>query len=109
MSPAHSVVAMLQSVAGSVGDQVDLNTVLLTILLGLGTWTLIAVHQHAVTIGRVSERVWGTDGRGGHEGELQKLKADVDALRGALGDIQLGLRMKRRRRDAVLLDPPETE
>lgn len=80
---------------------IDLNTVLLTILLGLGTWTLVEVHRHGVSLGRVMERVWGSDGTGGHDGEIRKLRADIDALKGALVNIRAVLRMKRRREDAA--------
>jgi hypothetical protein len=80
---------------------IDLNTVLLTILLGLGTWTLIEVHRHGVTLGRVMERVWGTDGSGGHTNEIQKLRTDIDALRLAIVNIRAVLRMEKRRADAA--------
>lgn len=108
MNPADwggGLLLALQSSA--VSDQVDLNTVLITIVLALCGWTLIEVHRHAVTLGRVMERVWGSDGKGGHAGDIEKLKSDMQAIQGAIADIRAVLRMKRRRVDARMTDADE--
>lgn len=102
MSPAElAPAAMLALLQASVGDQVDLNTLLLAILLGLGTWTLVSVHQLHVKHGRVEERVWGTDGSGGHDALIRELRVDVDALKGALVDVRAVLRMQHRRSERI--------
>ena len=88
-------------------SQIDLNTVLLTIVLALCGWTLVEVHRHAVTLGRLVERVSGTDGSGGHAGEIARLRADLEILKGALVDIRAVLRMKRRRNEALAADIAE--
>ena len=62
-------------------------TVLLTVLIGISTWALRTVLTHAdrfekveASLGKISQQVWGVDGRNGHTSELRDLNKSIGDL-----------------------------
>jgi hypothetical protein len=75
-------------------------TILLTVLIGISGWALRTVLHHAErfeTVGKdlskVTQQLWGVDGRNGHASELRDLKRSFRRIERYL--LRLGARVGR--------------
>lgn len=97
-----AVFATLQPIAASWDLRaIDiLITILLTVLIGLSTWALKTVLTHAdrfekvdTSVNRVTQQIWGVDGKNGHASELRDLKRSFRRIERYL--MRLGSRLDR--------------
>lgn len=68
-------------------------TTLLTIVIGLSTWTLKTVLRQESDVTQIKQQIWGRDGRNGHSSELKDLKSSFSRIEKYL--TRLGFRMLR--------------
>jgi uncharacterized protein YukE len=70
----------LQQPPQSIGNQVDLNTVLLTIVLAISGWTLNTVLRHMRELTQISQQLWGKDGKNGHASEIRQMRKGLQGI-----------------------------
>lgn len=58
-------------------SQIDLNTVLLTIVLAISGWTLTTVLRHVKSLTQIEHQLWGKDGRNGHTSDIRLIKSGL--------------------------------
>lgn len=61
-------------------NQVDLNTVLLTIVLAISGWTLTTVLKHVRSLTQIEQQLWGKDGNNGHSSDIRQLRDAINRL-----------------------------
>lgn len=68
-----------------------LTTVLLAVLLGVSGWALRTIFKLSDAVGaidksvaKVSQQLWGVDGKNGHSSELRQLNDGIDKIQKSL-------------------------
>lgn len=61
-------------------SQIDLNTVLLTIVLAISGWTLTTVLKHVRSLTQIEQQLWGKDGNNGHASDIKELRQAMERM-----------------------------
>ena len=61
-------------------SQIDLNTVLLTIVLAISGWTLTTVLKHVRSLTQIEQQLWGKDGNNGHSSDIRQMREAINRL-----------------------------
>ena len=80
VAPAiRSALSILQA-PETVRGQIDLNTILITIVLAICGWTLQSVLRHARALTQIEQQLWGKDGKNGHSSDIRRLLRGWDRI-----------------------------